>query len=55
MIENGKWQIENGKCGMGKWQIKIILMNLLPIAHTVAKPNRNEKIILILIAAVYRD
>ena len=36
------------------WQIKIILMNLLPVAHTIAKPNRNEKIILILIAAVYR-
>ena len=30
-------------------QIKIILMNLLPVAHTVAKPNCNEKIILILI------
>ena len=29
-------------------------MNLLPVAHTIAKPNRNEKIILILIAAVYR-
>ena len=30
-------------------QIKIILMNLLPVAHTVARPDRNEKIILILI------
>ena len=24
-------------------------MNKLPVAHTIAKPNRNEKIILILI------
>ena len=28
---------------------QIILLNLLPVAHTVAKPNRDEKIILILI------